>query len=69
MNLSIKIVSFFVSATPAPLELELSKENIFHQIMRPTGLLDPLIELKDSDNQVEILFDEAKKLYKETNAF
>lgn len=63
MNLSIKIVSFFfVSATPAPLELELSKENIFHQIMRPTGLLDPLIELKDSDNQVEILFDEAKKI-------
>ena len=52
----------FVSATPAPLELELSKENIFHQIMRPTGLLDPLIELKDSDNQVEILFDEAKKV-------
>ncbi|EOH6897018.1 helicase-related protein, partial [Campylobacter jejuni] len=44
------------------LELELSKENIFHQIMRPTGLLDPLIELKDSDNQVEILFDEAKKV-------
>ncbi|EPE1842695.1 helicase-related protein, partial [Campylobacter jejuni] len=35
---------------------------IFHQIMRPTGLLDPLIELKDSDNQVEILFDEAKKV-------
>ncbi len=30
--------------------------------MRPTGLLDPLIELKDSDNQVEILFDEAKKV-------
>ncbi|WP_291950790.1 excinuclease ABC subunit UvrB [Campylobacter sp.] len=54
----------FVSATPAPLELELSKDNIFHQIMRPTGLLDPIIELKDSDNQVEILFDEAKKVIK-----
>ncbi|AJC88110.1 excinuclease ABC subunit UvrB [Campylobacter insulaenigrae] len=54
----------FVSATPAPLELELSKNKIFHQIMRPTGLLDPIIELKDSDNQVEILFDEAKKVIK-----
>lgn len=52
----------FVSATPAPLELGLSGKNIFHQIMRPTGLLDPLIELKDSDNQVEILHDEAKKV-------
>lgn len=51
----------FVSATPAPLELELSGKNIFHQIMRPTGLLDPIIELKDSNNQVEILYDEAKK--------
>ncbi|AJD02246.1 excinuclease ABC subunit UvrB [Campylobacter lari] len=52
----------FVSATPAPLELELSKKNIFYQIMRPTGLLDPKIEIKDSDNQVEILYDEAKKV-------
>lgn len=52
----------FVSATPAALELELSQKNVFHQLMRPTGLLDPLIELKDSDNQVEILFDEAKKV-------
>lgn len=52
----------FVSATPATLELELSKGNVFEQIMRPTGLLDPEIELKDSDNQVEILFDEAKKV-------
>ncbi len=52
----------FVSATPAPLELELSGKNIFHQIMRPTGLLDPIIELKDSHNQVEILYDEAKKV-------
>ncbi|AJC94465.1 excinuclease ABC subunit UvrB [Campylobacter volucris] len=52
----------FVSATPAPLELELSKENIFYQIMRPTGLLDPKIEIKDSSNQVEILYDEAKKV-------
>lgn len=52
----------FVSATPAPLELELSEGRVFEQIMRPTGLLDPVIELKDSDNQVEILYNEAKKV-------
>ena len=52
----------FVSATPAELELNLSGGNVFKQIMRPTGLLDPVIELKDSDNQVELLFDEAKKV-------
>ena len=52
----------FVSATPAELELNLSGDNVFEQIMRPTGLLDPVIELKDSDNQVELLFDEAKKV-------
>lgn len=52
----------FVSATPAELELNLSGDNVFKQIMRPTGLLDPVIELKDSDNQVELLFDEAKKV-------
>ncbi|WP_169973720.1 excinuclease ABC subunit UvrB [Campylobacter sp. RM16191] len=52
----------FVSATPNELELELSKGHVYEQILRPTGLLDPLIEIKDSDNQVEILFDEAKRV-------
>ncbi|WP_169784013.1 excinuclease ABC subunit UvrB [Campylobacter curvus] len=52
----------FVSATPNELELGLSKGHVYEQILRPTGLLDPLIEIKDSDNQVEILFDEAKKV-------
>ncbi|WP_430805903.1 excinuclease ABC subunit UvrB [Campylobacter sp. 9BO] len=47
----------FVSATPNELELELSKDHVYEQILRPTGLLDPLIEIKDSDNQVEILHD------------
>ncbi|MDR1007304.1 MAG: excinuclease ABC subunit UvrB, partial [Campylobacteraceae bacterium] len=52
----------FVSATPASLELELSKENTAEQVVRPTGLLDPVIEIKSSSNQVEILFDEIKKI-------
>lgn len=50
----------FVSATPSELELNLSKENIAEQIVRPTGLLDPLCEIKDSKKQVEILYDELK---------
>ncbi|QKF65167.1 excinuclease ABC subunit UvrB [Campylobacter corcagiensis] len=52
----------FVSATPNEYEIELSKGKVFHQILRPTGLLDPEIILKDSDNQVEILHDMAKEV-------
>ena len=51
----------FVSATPNEYEINLSRGHVYEQILRPTGLLDPLIEVKDSENQVEILFDEAKK--------
>ena len=51
----------FVSATPNEYEINLSCGHVYEQILRPTGLLDPLIEIKDSENQVEILFDEAKK--------
>ncbi|EPH07481.1 UvrABC system protein B [Campylobacter ureolyticus ACS-301-V-Sch3b] len=50
----------FVSATPNDFEIELSKGKVFYQILRPTGLLDPEIILKNSDNQVEILYDMAK---------
>ncbi|MCK9338112.1 MAG: excinuclease ABC subunit UvrB [Arcobacteraceae bacterium] len=50
----------FVSATPKELELELSATKA-EQIIRPTGLLDPVIEIKDSTHQVEALFDEIKK--------
>ena len=51
----------FVSATPAPLEIELS-DVIAHQVIRPTGLLDPTIEIMDSEFQVEKLHDEIKKI-------
>lgn len=50
----------FVSATPAQKELELSGENTAEQIIRPTGLLDPLYEVRDSQNQVLDLYDEIK---------
>ena len=50
----------FVSATPGELELELSS-TVAEQIIRPTGLLDPLVELAPSAKQVEILHDQIKK--------
>ena len=50
----------FVSATPAQKELELSQEHIAEQIIRPTGLLDPLYEVRDADNAVLDLYDEIK---------
>ena len=49
-----------MSATPNKLELELSKKNVAEQIIRPTGLLDPKFEVRDSDKQVQDLFDEIK---------
>lgn len=52
----------FVSATPSDLEFELSKDCITHQIIRPTGLLDPAYEVRDSDNQVQDLYDEIKQV-------
>ncbi len=51
----------FVSATPADFEIEKS-EVIAKQIIRPTGLLDPVIEIMDSEFQVEKLHDEIKKV-------
>ena len=54
----------FVSATPASLELNLSKECVAEQIIRPTGLLDPKIEIIDSKYQVERMYDEIKKVIK-----
>jgi len=51
----------FVSATPNELELNLSSE-VAHQIIRPTGLLDPLVEILPSENQVALLYDEIKKV-------
>ncbi len=54
----------FVSATPNEYELSLSGENVAEQIIRPTGLLDPEVEVIDSTYQVEKLFDEIKKRVK-----
>jgi len=45
----------FVSATPADYEKEHSKDNVVEQIIRPTGLLDPKIEVKPVTNQIDDL--------------
>ena len=48
----------FVSATPAPFELELCNHEVVEQIIRPTGLLDPEIFVLPATNQVEHLLEE-----------
>ena len=51
----------FVSATPAEYEKEHSKENIVEQIIRPTGLLDPKIEVKPIENQIDDLIEQIRE--------
>lgn len=55
----------FVSATPGPFELEQTHGEFVEQIIRPTGLLDPLIEVKSAKNQVDEMLVESKKVIKE----
>ena len=50
----------FVSATPADYEMEHSKENVVEQIIRPTGLVDPKIEVKPVTNQVDELIEQIR---------
>lgn len=50
--------TIYVSATPADYELEKSGGIIVEQLIRPTGLLDPIIEVKPSVNQIDDLLDE-----------
>ena len=50
--------AIFVSATPADYEKENSKENVVEQIIRPTGLLDPKIEVKPIENQIDDLIEQ-----------
>ncbi|HOV89343.1 MAG TPA: excinuclease ABC subunit UvrB [Syntrophorhabdaceae bacterium] len=52
----------YVSATPAKYELEQSKGNIVEQIIRPTGLMDPAIEVRPAKNQLESLIKDIEKV-------
>ncbi len=51
----------YISATPGPYESEHSKQ-IVEQIIRPTGLLDPIIEVRPTDNQIDDLVNEIRKV-------
>ncbi|MEG1615684.1 MAG: excinuclease ABC subunit UvrB [Bacteroidales bacterium] len=52
--------AIFVSATPADYELEKSEGVIAEQVIRPTGLLDPVIEVRPSLNQIDDLLEEIR---------
>ncbi len=52
--------TIYVSATPGPYELEKAGQ-VVEQVIRPTGLLDPKIELKPIENQIEVLMEECRK--------
>jgi len=51
----------YVSATPGDYELEQTQGEIVEQVIRPTGLLDPPIEVRPSHNQIDDLLDEIKQ--------
>ena len=51
----------FVSATPAEYEKEHSGNNVVEQIIRPTGLLDPIIEVRPVTNQIDDLLEQIRK--------
>ncbi|MFT4832413.1 MAG: excinuclease ABC subunit B [Psychroserpens sp.] len=50
--------TLYVSATPADYELKLSQGVYVEQVIRPTGLLDPIIEIRPSQNQIDDLVEE-----------
>lgn len=53
--------TIYVSATPADYELQKSEGVVVEQLIRPTGLLDPLIEVRPSGNQIDDLLEEIAK--------
>ncbi len=52
----------FVSATPGPWELEQVKGKFIDQVIRPTGLIDPEVEIRPAKNQVDDLMHECKQV-------
>ncbi|MBM4277958.1 MAG: excinuclease ABC subunit UvrB [Deltaproteobacteria bacterium] len=54
----------YVSATPSDYEMKNSKGGVVEQIIRPTGLSDPLLEVKPAKNQVDDLLEEIRKRVK-----
>ena len=59
---SMRPQTLFISATPGPWELERTQGVFTEQIIRPTGLIDPKIEIRPAKTQVEDLITECKKI-------
>jgi|TARA_B110000967_G_scaffold209950_1_gene268868 excinuclease ABC subunit B len=59
---SMRPQTLFISATPGPWEMEQTKGVFVEQIIRPTGLIDPPVEIRPAKNQIEDLISEAKKI-------
>jgi len=59
--------AIYVSATPGDYELEHTDNKFVEQIIRPTGLLDPTIEIKPTSGQIDDIINEINKLTKETD--
>lgn len=57
----------YVSATPGDEELQKVNNKVVEQIIRPTGLLDPLIEVRKQENQVDDLIEEIEKQIEKGN--
>jgi len=53
--------AIYVSATPADYEVDISQGHIVEQIVRPTGLIDPFIEIRPATHQVDDLYEEIRK--------
>lgn len=52
--------SIYVSATPGPYELERSHGDVVEQIIRPTGLIDPVVDIRPATHQIDDLLDEIR---------
>lgn len=63
--LDLRPHTIFVSATPGPFELEQTKGEVIELIVRPTGLIDPLCEVRPAQTQVEDLIGEINLTVKE----
>lgn len=53
--------AIYVSATPGPYEMEKTGGEMVEQIIRPTGLLDPIVEVRPTENQIDDLIEEIYK--------
>jgi excinuclease ABC subunit B len=59
---AMRTQTVFVSATPGPWELKQTQNKYIDQVIRPTGLIDPNVEIRPAKTQVDDLFHESKKV-------